>query len=84
MVSFAELPGKGRCALATRDLAVGEVVLSEEPWAVVLLPEQQGLRCDYSLKTAEKLLRCPATGLCFAGKEHQKAAADLYYKAGLS
>ncbi|CAK9091071.1 unnamed protein product [Durusdinium trenchii] len=85
MASFQtkRLAGRGRCALASRTFSPGEVVLEEDAWAVVLLPDQQGLRCDYSLTCLEKLLRCPSTGLCFASKEDQKAAADLYYKAEL-
>eukprot|EP00913_Durusdinium_trenchii_P009422 g8855.t1 len=79
--SARRLAGRGRCALASRTFSPGEVVLEEDAWAVVLLPDQQGLRCDYSLTCLEKLLRCPSTGLCFASKEDQKAAADLYYKA---
>eukprot|EP00931_Biecheleriopsis_adriatica_P069255 TRINITY_DN43115_c0_g1_i1.p1 TRINITY_DN43115_c0_g1~~TRINITY_DN43115_c0_g1_i1.p1 ORF type:complete len:544 (+),score=136.50 TRINITY_DN43115_c0_g1_i1:60-1691(+) len=77
------VPGRGRCVVAKRKLRAGEVVLREEPWALVLLAEELGLRCDFSLCSGQKLLRCPSTGLCFGSKDEQRAAAELYYKAEL-
>ncbi|CAE8724519.1 unnamed protein product, partial [Polarella glacialis] len=75
------LAGRGRGVVATRRLAAGEAVLLEEPWAVVLLADELGSRCDFSLRPCDKLLRCASTGLCFSSQEDQKAAASLYYKA---
>ncbi|CAE7426300.1 Smyd3 [Symbiodinium natans] len=75
------LPGRGRSVIASRALAAGEVVLIEQPWALVLLPEEQHQRCDFDLSTDGKLLHCRATGLRFASKENQRAAKDLYYEA---
>ncbi|CAE7819414.1 unnamed protein product [Symbiodinium sp. CCMP2592] len=74
------MAGKGRSAVAAGPLGAGEVVLSEQPWAVVLLPGQHQ-RCDFDLSNDGKLLQCRATGLQFASKDNQRAAGDLYYKA---
>eukprot|EP00930_Biecheleria_cincta_P005642 TRINITY_DN106575_c0_g1_i1.p1 TRINITY_DN106575_c0_g1~~TRINITY_DN106575_c0_g1_i1.p1 ORF type:complete len:542 (+),score=116.05 TRINITY_DN106575_c0_g1_i1:34-1659(+) len=77
------LQGRGRGAVAQRCLKAGDVVLVEDPWALVLLDEELGERCDFCLIEGQKLLRCPSTGLCFLSKEEQRAAAVLYYRAEL-
>ncbi|CAE7426843.1 unnamed protein product [Symbiodinium necroappetens] len=55
-----DMSGKGRCAVAARTLGAGEVVLIEQPWAVVLLPGQHQ-RCDFGLSNDGKLLHLAQT-----------------------
>ncbi|XP_068642154.1 histone-lysine N-methyltransferase ASHR1 isoform X2 [Aristolochia californica] len=53
-ISFTE--EKGRCFIATRNFSPGEVIISQEPYAAVVNP-QDGLRCDGCFKSTN-LKKC--------------------------
>lgn len=71
---------RGRCAIARCNLNQGVAVVVEDSWSSVLLEKECSRRCDNSLLTAEKLLRCPVTGLSFRSRDDQRAAWGKYYE----
>ena len=45
-----ERPGRGRCVIAQRDIAAGELIMIEEPYAMAISKEYQEVACAYCCK----------------------------------
>eukprot|EP00873_Tetraselmis_striata_P002751 jgi/Tetstr1/423015/TSEL_013790.t1 len=67
--------GSGRRLVATRDVAAGEVVLTEAPFAAALLDEEVARRCHHTFQPGDKMLRCSASKFGRFGSRAAQAAA---------
>ncbi len=60
----------GRCAIATRDIHAGELILIEKPFASVLLTDKKLSHCHHCMTRCSNLigcLQCSSVGFCNSG-----------------
>jgi len=73
---------RGRFAVARRDIAVGTVLLIEDPAVCNLKPEYQGTHCDVCLRSCQ-LSTVPCSGcakVSFCSKACRDKAAQTYHQ----
>lgn len=86
-ISFKYAPGRGRFAVATRDIEVGQFICVEKPIVSRILPEYMGSNCAHCFKSMKAPLPCPvSTQFMFCSYDCRKKALDTYhpYEARIS
>jgi len=80
-VCFQYEPGRGRFAIAQRDIKVGEFICVDAPIVSHPLPEYLGSNCYHCFKSMKAPLPCPVcTKVMFCSYECRKIALSTYHK----
>ena len=78
---FQYEPGRGRFAIAQRDIKVGEFICVDAPIVSHPLPEYLGSNCYHCFKSMKAPLPCPVcTKVMFCSYECRKIALSTYHK----
>jgi len=79
-VMFKYQPGRGRFAIAQRNIKVGEFICVEKPIVSHPLPEYLGSNCSHCFKSMKAPLPCPVcTKVMFCSYECRKEALSTYH-----
>ena len=79
-VCFKYEPGRGRFAIAQRDIKVGEFICVDTPIVSHPLPEYLGSNCGHCFKSMKAPLPCPiCTKVMFCSYECRKIALETYH-----
>ena len=79
-VCFKYEPGRGRYAIAQRDIKVGEFICVEKPIASHPLPEYLGSNCTHCFKSMKAPLPCPvSTKFLFCCYDCRAEALSTYH-----
>lgn len=79
-ITFKYEPGRGRYAVATRDIKVGEFVCVEEPIVSHPLPEYLGSNCAHCFKGMKAPQPCPVCSkVMFCSYDCRKVALSTYH-----
>ncbi|XP_064603085.1 SET and MYND domain-containing protein 4-like [Liolophura sinensis] len=74
-------PEKGRYAVATRDIEIGEVVITEEPYAAMLLKPYTKTHCDFCLVRSVAPVPCRyCSGVVYCNEHCRDCAWSSYHK----
>ncbi|CAN6476212.1 unnamed protein product [Victoria cruziana] len=72
-------PEKGRCLIADRNFSPGEVVISQDPYASVVVASCQGKTCDNCFSSSNSLKKCSICKMAwYCGSPCQKADWKLH------
>ncbi|XP_059478886.1 SET and MYND domain-containing protein 4-like [Neocloeon triangulifer] len=70
----------GRHICATRDIEPGDVIMVEQPYSWILLPEFLTTHCSFCLKRYNALVPCPVcVNVMYCGNDCLEAAAQKYH-----
>lgn len=74
-------PEKGRYAVATRDIEIGEVVITEEPYAAMLLKAYTKTHCDFCLVRSVAPVPCRyCSGVVYCSEHCRDCAWSSYHQ----
>ena len=80
-LNFRHEPGRGRFAVASRDISVGEFICVESPLVSRILPEYAGSNCANCFKSMKAPMPCPTcTQVMFCSYDCRRIALDTYHK----
>lgn len=80
-VTFKYEDARGRFAIASRDIIVGEVLTVEKAIVSHMLPEYMGKNCSHCFKSMKAPLPCnTCTKVMFCSVKCRKAALSTYHK----
>jgi len=80
-VTFKYAENRGRYAVASKDITVGDVVAVEKPVVSHILPEYMGKNCSHCFKTMKAPMPCfYSTKVMFCSLKCRDAAAASYHQ----
>eukprot|EP00729_Bicosta_minor_P001163 gene1163-12050_t len=81
LIKLEVVEGRGRCVVASRDIAAGEVIMRSHPASCTVLGHMRGERCSWCLSKAPT---DPATGEVLPGKELKRCSGckEAWYCSG--
>jgi len=80
-IEFRYEEGRGRYAVAARDVDVGEFICVENPIVSHMLPDFMGSNCTHCFKSMKAPLPCPrCTKVLFCSYKCRKVALETYHR----
>ena len=74
-------PGRGRYAIASRDIEIGTTLFRESPITYTLNPEKFGTHCQNCFRAIRGVIPCRnCTWVCFCSTECRNIAMESYHK----